>query len=183
MKKIQANVQIGNIHLRSRNYIKARPQVWNNHHISLCNFFLLLWIVLPLHNKAERCIANVETAHTTKVLERVLKTLKLWRKLRNLMRQKLKSHCMLFKYISLRWKALFHVCWLVTSEVISKCYSPLSSQRGKHVKNLISDHFSLQWLTEKTNHFIHIIRSHVIGYIAPEDDQNFGLICSFSYLD
>nr|XP_058946446.1 rho family-interacting cell polarization regulator 2-like [Pocillopora verrucosa] len=27
MKKIQANVQIGNIHLRSRNYIKARPQI------------------------------------------------------------------------------------------------------------------------------------------------------------
>lgn len=77
---------------------------------------------------------------------------------------------MLFKYISLRWKALFRVCWLVTSEVISECYSPLSSQRGKHVKNSISNHFSLQWLTEKTNHFIHIIRSHVIGYIAPEDD-------------
>ena len=36
MKKIQANVQIGNILLRSRNYIKARPQVSINHpyHIS-----------------------------------------------------------------------------------------------------------------------------------------------------
>lgn len=28
MKKIQSNVQIGNILLRSRNYIKARPQVF-----------------------------------------------------------------------------------------------------------------------------------------------------------